>query len=123
MPPSLPAELYKYILEIKSKTAWEKRKAEIHKKIHDILPTFEHQTEFTFNDYNVYYIRTRHQDFTVILKRNNHFEISQVVYLFKSNPDSEVIHTTKFWYLPTLTFRGGRRGIRLPLPFEYTSEE
>lgn len=116
---TLPPELHKYILQIKSKTAWEKRKREIHKKLHFILPSYEHQSQFSFNNYNVYYVRTLHQDFTITIRRNNYIEISQVVYLFKQAPNSDCLLSTKFWYLPPNNFQGHRRGIQLPLPFRH----
>jgi len=128
---TLPTELYQYILQIKSKTAWEKRKLQIHKKLNLILPSYEHESHFTFNNYNVYYVRTLHQDFTITIRRNNYIEISQVVYLFQQAPNSDCLLSTKFWYLPPNNFQGyregqpqgqpqeQRRGIRLPLPFHH----
>lgn len=117
----LPPELVQYILQIKSKTAWEHRKKKIHQKLESIIPRYEHESHFVFNNYDVYYVRTLHQDFTITIRRNNYFEVNQVIYLFVDTPENPYCHTTKFWHLPVTRFQGVRRGIELPAPHQARS--
>ena len=66
----LPREIWIMILQRKRKSAWKIQKHKIQKLLNSrILPIEQHNTSFTFRDYNVWYFRTEHVDITIYKKR------------------------------------------------------
>lgn len=101
--PRLPPEIWQMILKFKRLNHWEQRKAEIHNLLtKTIIPSHEHRTRFRFRDYEIFYFRTPHMEFTVTIRRGR-TQINQVVYIYKTHNDHQELycHSTRFYYPPT----------------------